>query len=397
MLRQVLGAAAHVRLQLVEASGLSDWRPLLARMQKQPHVVAAAPGLYGEVLVARGARGSGMIVKGVIPEYENQVSDLLKSVRLGSAAALNPQPPCATGDAACIQREIPPIVLGKDLAETIGATVGTTVTVISPQGELTPWGLVPKYEQFKLVGVFNSGLYSFDASWGFIRLSDAQRLYSLSDVITVIDFKVDDLYRVRDEPANVWESLKESMFPRPWLKRFPVRYKPGISASIEEAAGRGFMATNWIEQNRELFHALDLERLVTFLFIGLIGLVAALNILISLIMMVMEKTKDVAVLLSMGARRRQVRWIFVFQGVLIGVIGTVVGLIAGYGIALAGAKYHFIRLSAEVYSIDYLPFAPRFLDGLEVALAALAISFVATLYPSWAAARVFPAEALRYE
>jgi lipoprotein-releasing system permease protein len=136
---------------------------------------------------------------------------------------------------------------------------------------------------------------------------------------------------------------------------------------------------------------------VTFLTIGLIVFVAALNILISLIMMVMEKTKDVAVLLSMGARRRQVRWIFVFQGVLIGVIGTAVGLMVGYSIALAGAKYHFIRLSAEVYSIDYLPFAPRFLDGVEVALAVLFISLVATLYPSWAAARVLPAEALRYE
>ncbi|HEY6305980.1 MAG TPA: FtsX-like permease family protein, partial [Candidatus Angelobacter sp.] len=159
----------------------------------------------------------------------------------------------------------------------------------------------------------------------------------------------------------------------------------------------GYTATNWMEQNRALFRALRLERVVTFLTIGLIVFVAALNILISLIMMVMEKTKDVAVLLSMGARRRQVRWIFVFQGVLIGVIGTILGLIVGYGIALAGAKYHFISLSAEVYSINYVPFAPRFVDGVEVAIAALLVSFVATLYPSWSAARVLPAEALRYE
>ena len=368
LLRQVLGASAQVRLQLVETSGVSDWRPLLARMQKQPHVLAAAPGLYGEVLVTRGSRGSGMIVKGVIPEYENQVSELLKSVKLGSAASLNPQPPCATGDVACIEHGVPPIVLGKDLAETIGATVGTTVTVISPQGELSPLGLLPKYEQFKVVGIFSSGLYTFDGSWGFIRLADSQRLYALGDVISVIDFKIDDLYKAQQ-----------------------------VGQELQNAAGPGFMATNWIEQNRELFHALDLEHLVTFLFIGLIGLVAALNILISLIMMVMEKTKDIAVLLSMGARRRQVRWIFVFQGVLIGVIGTVIGLIVGYSVALAGAKYHFIKLSAEVYSIDYLPFAPRLLDGLEVAVAALLISLVATLYPSWAAARVLPAESLRYE
>jgi len=152
-----------------------------------------------------------------------------------------------------------------------------------------------------------------------------------------------------------------------------------------------------MEENRALFRALRLERLVTFLTIGLIVFVAALNILISLIMMVMEKTKDVAVLISMGARRSQIRRVFMFQGVLIGVIGTIAGLIVGYGIAIAGARYHFITLSSEVYSIDYLPFAPRAIDGVLVAVVALFISFVATLYPSWSAARVLPAEALRYE
>jgi lipoprotein-releasing system permease protein len=157
------------------------------------------------------------------------------------------------------------------------------------------------------------------------------------------------------------------------------------------------MATNWMEENKALFRALGLERVVTFITIGLIVLVAALNILISLIMMVMEKTKDIAVLISMGARRRQIRKIFMFQGLLIGVLGTFVGLLLGYALAIAGAKYHLIPLSAEVYSIDYVPFSPRALDGGLVAGVALLISFVATLYPSWSAARVLPAEALRYE
>jgi lipoprotein-releasing system permease protein len=367
--RQLLGSTSHVQLQMVQSNGIEDWRTLLPRLEKQPHVLAAAPGLYEEVMVSRGARAGGMLLKGVIPEYENKVSDLLNSVKIGTSAPLNPQSsPCALNDVPCAEREVPPIVLGKDLAETIGATVGSTVMATSPQGELSPIGLIPKYEHFKVVGIFNSGFYNYDSSWGFIRLADAQRLYALGDVISVIDFKIDDLYKAEQ-----------------------------VGRELQSAAGSGFMATNWMEQNRALFRALRLERVVTFLTIGLIVFVAALNIVISLIMMVMEKTKDIAVLLSMGARRRQVRWIFVFQGVLIGVTGTVLGLIAGYGIALAGAKYHFIRLSAEVYSIDYLPFAPRFLDGLEVALAALVISFVATLYPSWAAARVLPAEALRYE
>jgi lipoprotein-releasing system permease protein len=260
------------------------------------------------------------------------------------------------------------VVLGKDLAESIGATVGSVVTMVSPQGELTPFGLVPKYERFQVVGIFHSGFYNYDNMWAFIRLADAQRLYGLGDVVSALQFNIDNLYKAES-----------------------------IGDELQRAAGPEYMARSWIEQNRPLFRALRLERLVTFLTIGLIVFVAALNILISLIMMVMEKTKDIAVLLSMGARRRQVRRIFVFQGVLIGVVGTAIGLIVGYGIALAGAKYHFIALNPEVYSIDYVPFAPRLMDGLLVAAVALVISFVATLYPSWSAARVLPAEALRYE
>jgi lipoprotein-releasing system permease protein len=168
-------------------------------------------------------------------------------------------------------------------------------------------------------------------------------------------------------------------------------------AADSATASHGFMTTNWMEQNKPLFRALRLERVVTFITIGLIVFVAALNILISLIMMVMEKTKDIAVLMSLGTKRAQVRRIFIAQGVLIGVIGTAIGLVLGYGISYAGGHYHFISLSAEVYSIDYLPFVPRLSDGLIVALVSIGISFVATIYPSWSAARILPAEALRYE
>jgi len=369
---QLLGSASHISLQRIKNDGIPNWRELMDRLEKQPHVIGAAPAMYEQVMGSRGARASGMYLKGVVPEYENRVSELLKSIKLGSAAPLDTVQTasgCSEGDKNCpSQADLPPIVLGKDLAETIGATVGSVMTVTSPQGELTPFGIVPKFEQFKVVGIFRSGFYNYDSAWGFIRLSDAQRLFGLGNVISVIEFKIDDLYQA----GLVGEELQKS-------------------------AGPGFMAKNWMDDNRALFRALRLERVVTFLTIGLIVFVAALNILISLIMMVMEKTKDIAVLLSMGARRKQVRGIFVFQGVLIGVIGTVLGLIVGYGVSLAGAKYHFISLSPEVYSIDYVPFAPRFLDGVEVAIAALLISLVATIYPSWSAARVLPAEALRYE
>jgi lipoprotein-releasing system permease protein len=364
---QLLGSQSHINLLRAMDDGISDWPALLERMKKQPHVVADAPVLYGEVLASQGARASGALLKGVIPEYENQVSELLKSVKLGSAV---PLAPCGEDDQECKKGQaLPPVVLGKDLAENIGATVGSVINVTSPQGELSPFGPLPKYQRFKVVGIFRSGFYNYDSAWGFVRLSDAQHLFSLPEnVISVIEFKIDDLYKAQQ-----------------------------VGEELEKMAGPGFVAKNWMEDNRAMFRALRLERLVTFLTIGLIVFVAALNILISLIMMVMEKTKDVAVLISMGARRRQVRKIFMLQGVLIGIIGTVAGLILGYGIAIAGAKYHFITLNPEVYSIDYLPFAPRAIDGVLVAVVALFISFVATLYPSWSAARVLPAEALRYE
>ena len=364
---QLLGSQSHINLVRAQNDGIENWRELMARLEKEPHVVSAAPSMYGQVLVSRSARASGALLKGVVPKYENRVSELLKSIKRGSAAPLEP---CADTDEACKSgKTTPPILLGKDLAETIGANVGSIIMVVSPQGELSPIGIMPRYQQFKVAGIFRSGFYNYDSAWGFIRLSDAQRLFSLPDsVISVIEFKIDDLYKAEE-----------------------------VGQQLEKAAGPGFLAKNWMDENQALFRALRLERLVTFLTIGLIVFVAALNILISLIMMVMEKTKDIAVLISMGAKRRQIRRIFMLQGVLIGVIGTVAGLVLGYGVAIAGAKYHFVSLSSEVYSIDYLPFAPRAIDGVLVAVVALLISFVATLYPSWSAARVLPAEALRYE
>jgi lipoprotein-releasing system permease protein len=393
---RLIGSTSHVSLLRVADDGIKDWPPLLDRLSKEPHVIAAAPAIFEQVLISRGPRARGAVLKGMIPADERRVGDLLNTIKEGSASALDETPSPSdrgssepgtqktptTGDAgnappespdslAGVQARVaamPPIILGKDMADNLGATVGSIVLVTSPQGELTPFGIVPKYSRFRVAGIFNSGFYDYDSSWAFTRLSDAQRLFGLGDLISVIEFKVDDIYKADQ-----------------------------VSRELEDAAGKGFMATNWMEQNKALFHALRLERLVTFITIGLIVFVAALNILISLIMMVMEKTRDIAVLLSMGTRKSQVRNIFIAQGVLIGVIGTVIGLLLGYAISYAGGHYHIISLSPEVYSIDYVPFAPRLTDGVLVALVAVGVSFIATLYPSWSAGRTLPAEALRYE
>jgi lipoprotein-releasing system permease protein len=415
---RLLGSTADVQLMRSEnTDGIHDWRNLVQRLSQMPHVRAASPAIYEQVLISRGARASGGFLKGVVPSYERKVSELLQSVKVGSADALEEQThPSSRKDGATeggAPREIstqqdttatnkqsghtskteagnqrsevedsassmaavrarvagyPPIILGKDMADQLGATVGSIVLVTSPQGELTPFGLVPKYSRFRVVGIFQTGFYDYDNAWALTRLSDAQSLFALGDLVSVIEFKLDDLYKAGQ-----------------------------VGDEIQQAAAKGYMATNWMEQNRAVFRALKLERLVTFITIGLIVLVAALNILISLIMMVMEKTKDIAVLMSMGARRRQVRRIFIAQGMLIGVIGTIFGLAIGYTLSYLGGHYHWITLSAEVYSIDYVPFAPRLVDGAIVAAVAVLISFLATIYPATSAARIYPAEALRYE
>ncbi len=361
---RLLGSTAHVQLMRIKDDGIRNWQPLIERLRHLPHVTAASPGLYEQVLVARGARDGGALIEGIVPEYERTVSDILSTATPEAVKALEPQADTASADSA----DLPPIVLGKDLAETVGASVGDSVMVISPQGEMTPVGVFPKVLRFRLAGIFQSGFYQYDAQMGFLRLADAQRLFSEPDLLSVISFKVDDLNRA-----------------------------PEIAKEIEKAAGPGFMTNNWMEQNRELFRALKLEQYVTFIVIALIVIVAALNILIALTMMVMEKTRDIAVLMSFGVDPGQVRRIFLMQGLLISVVGTAVGLVLGYLASWAGGHYHFIHLSAEVYSIDTLPFAPRLLDGVIVAAVSIGISMLATLYPSSAAARIRPAEALRYE
>jgi lipoprotein-releasing system permease protein len=373
---RLLGASAHVDLMRVESDGIRDWQPLLDRMRHVPHVTAAAPGIYGQVLVSRGPRAGFALIKGIVPVQERTVSNILDTITSGSAKDLDPetanQIPSPDSNQGSLQTPentpYPALVLGKDIAEQIGAEVGDSVLVTSPQGELTPLGLAPRYQRFRVAGIFHSGFYQYDASVAFMRLSDAQRLFSEPDLLSVISFKVDDLERA-----------------------------PQIGRAIEKAAGKGYMTTNWMEQNRELFRALKLEQVVTFIVIALIVIVAALNILIALTMMVMEKTRDIAVMMSFGVEPTQVRRIFLLQGFLISIIGTAVGLVLGYIAAWAGGHYHFIHLSADVYSIDTLPFSPRPLDGLIVAAVSIGISLLATLYPSTAASRILPAEALRYE
>ena len=361
---RLVDSSAHVQLMRVNQNeGIRDWQPLLERLSRLPHVVAAAPELDEQVVVQHGAREGYALVEGIVPDYERNVSRVLTSASAAAVSDLQPRAESAAPSGPADR----PLILGKDLADSVGATVGDSIILISPQGELSPLGMIPQYVRFRLAGVYHTGFYQYDNAWGFVRLADAQHLYAEPDLVTVISFRIDNLNRAAE-----------------------------VAKEIENAAGPGFQTTNWMEQNKELFRALRLERIVTFIVITLIVIVAALNILIALTMMVMEKTRDIAVLMSFGVDPGQVRRIFLMQGFLISVIGTILGLVLGYIGAWIGGHYH-IRLSPDVYAIDTLPFAPRWLDGVIVSAVSITISLLATLYPSSTAARIRPAEALRYE
>lgn len=354
----LIGASSHINLlEKTPEFGIEDYRPLLTSLSRLEHVEAVAPTLYGEMMITTPVRAKGCVLKGVDPKAETRVSRLLSKIVDGSFEALE------RGGG-----EYPGILLGRRLADAIGARVSTIVTVLNPQGEMTPLGRIPAFKRFQVVGIFETGLFELDNLWSVTLLRDAQRALSLGDVINSLEFRLDD-FQASDEVAQ----------------------------AIRMEAGDDFTTSTWMERNRVLFNALQTEKLATTMIIGMIMLVAALNILISLVMMVVEKTKDIAILKSIGARQEQIRRIFMWQGVLIGFVGTAAGLVVGHLTCWLCERYRLISLDPEVYGLEYVPFAPRPLDGLYVAVAAILISYLITIYPSGNAARVDSAEILRYE
>jgi lipoprotein-releasing system permease protein len=355
--RDLLGASAHVNVLSREpGEGISRWRELLQKFRKLPHVTAAAPVLYAPAYVATPLNGKGATLKGVDPTSELTVSDSLRRLKAGSISGLTRED------------RYPGIILGSRLAQDIGANMNSVVNVITAQGELTPFGYRPGLQKFRVVGLFESGFFDLDDTWAYASLPAVQRVLSLGDVVNSIELRVDDLDRA-----------------------------PEIGRAAEQAAGPAYSSTDWQDQNRQLLNAFRMERIVTSITVGLIELVAAINILITLTMIVMEKYRDIAVLISMGAKPRQIRRILIYQGLIIGAAGTALGLTLGYALSFLADRYHWIRLDETVYALSYVPFEPRLFDGIWVAAAALAVSALATLYPARNAMRIAPAEVLRYE
>lgn len=352
---RLLGVQAHISLTH-PGSAIRDYDALATKLEKILGVRSVTPAAYQTVLMSFAGEALGVVAKGIEPDRERRGDEALQRIVAGNADFK----PDADG--------IEAIIVGKQLADDWRVSPGDYVTLTSPQGRLTPYGLIPRTRRFRVAGIFDSGFYDYDKNWCFLTLPAAQALAGTSDVVNVLEFRVDN-------PDRAGE----------------------IARQAENLAGGDFLATTWMEQNLALFRALRLEKLVTAIFIGLITFVAGLNILVVLSMTVTDKARDIAVLMSLGARRPQIRQVFLWQGISVGATGTLIGLCVGYAFALIAGHYHLIPLDPQIYAVPYVPFHPSVTDGVWITLAAMGISLGATLLPARAASRLLPVEILRYE
>ena len=352
---RILGAMAHVNVW--KTGGIDDYRAEVARLKTVPGIIAAAPAVYGKALVSTDRNDMFITVKGVDPQLELDVTEVAGAMTGGRFEDL----------AGGSEDDLPGIVLGHDIAGAVGAFVGDTVTVVTPQGPLTPMGMTPGMRRFRVVGTFRLGLLEFDSAYGFVSIELAERLTGKSS-IDHIEARVSDIYEA-----------------------------PQIADTIPQRLGSQYVASDWSDLNRTLYSALYLEKIAMGLGIGLIVAVAALNIVASLILLVMEKTRDIAILKTMGASARSVMYIFLIQGVVIGTIGTIAGATLGATIAYLLDRYRVISIPGDVYQVTYLPFRVLPWDLVAIVIGGFVICFFATLYPSRQAARLDPAQALRYE
>jgi len=352
---RILGAMAHVYVW--HTGGIDDYRAEVAKLKQVPGVIGAAPASIGKALISSERGDMFITVKGIDPAFEGDVTEVAASMTGGSLDDLTPKDPDA----------LPGIVIGHNLAGSIGAFVGDTVTLLTPQGPLTPMGMMPRQLRFKVVGTFRLGFLEFDSAYGFMSLENAAKLNGLPPV-DHMELRVADVYDA-----------------------------PRIADDITRRLGSSYTSQDWSDMNQSLYSALYLEKIAMGLGIGLIVAVAALNIVASLILLVMEKTRDIAILKTMGSSARSVMLIFLIQGMVIGLIGTLVGATVGASLAYVLDRYRVISIPGDVYQVSYLPFRVLPWDLSFIVLGAVIVCFVATLYPSRQAAKLDPAQALRYE
>lgn len=354
---KILSAISHVVVMEYSGEGVKDLKALQEKVSKVPHVKATTPFIINQVMLTTKDRVQGVVVRGIDPKTEGQVTDLEKNITEGSLS-----------DLEGLGRKLPGIVIGEDLARKFGANIGDTLTMVNPIGEESPMGVVPKMRKFELVGVFDAGMYDYNTTFVYISLGEAQKFFNMPGRVSGLQARVDDIYRAG-----------------------------AIAESIQSVIGFPYYTRNWIEMNKNFFSALKLEKIGMSLILVVIIIVASFNIIGTLTMIVMEKSREIAILKSMGATRNSIMKIFMFSGVFIGVVGTVLGSTIGYGAVAVIARSGLITLPKDVYQVSHLPLSITGFDILFISLTALGISFAATIYPAWQAARQDPVEVLRYE
>lgn len=354
---KILSAISHIVVMEYAGSGVKDGIALQEKVERVPHVKATTPFIISQAMLTSKDRVQGVVVRGINPETEGTVTSLEKNITEGSLRDLE-----APG------KKLPGIVIGEDLARKFGAVIGDTITMVNPIGEETAMGMVPKMRKFDLVGIFDAGMYDYNTGFAYISLPEAQKFFDMPDRVSGIQVRVDEIYNADK-----------------------------ISDAIRSAVGYPYYTRNWIEMNKNFFSALKLEKIGMSLILVVIIIVASFNIIGTLTMIVMEKSREIAILKSMGAPARSIMQIFMFAGLVIGLVGTTIGAIIGYGAVALITKTGVISLPKDVYQVSHLPLSITGLDILFISATALGISFVATLYPSWQAAKQDPVEVLRYE
>ncbi len=354
---KILSAMPHIVVLEYSGAGVKDKEALREKVERVPHVKATTPFVYGQSMVTTKDRMQGVVVRGIDPKTEGRVTDLAKNMTAGTLSNLEDT-----------RRKLPGIVIGEDLAHKLGVSLGEVVTMVNPLGEETSIGIVPKMRKFEVVGFFDAGMYDYNTGFVYIALPEAQKFFDMPGRVSGIQVRVDEIYQA-----------------------------DSIASSIRSAVGYPYYTRNWMEMNKNFFSALLLEKIGMSLILVVIIIVASFNIIGTLTMIVMEKSREIAILKSMGAPSPGIMKIFMFAGLTIGAVGTALGSIIGYGAVTLLIKTDLISLPKDVYQVSHLPLSISGLDVLFISLTALGISFLATLYPSWQAAKQDPVEVLRYE
>jgi lipoprotein-releasing system permease protein len=362
---KIVGTQAHIILQKTMGEGIENYDEVAKKVEEVEGVVSAAPFIISQVMLSTDTNVSGVVVKGIDPTREGKVTELLVYLTTGRLQDLQKTQDNLTG-----------IILGVELAKHLGVSVNDKLQMISPLGTMTPMGMMPKMKRFRVAGIFRSGHFEFDNTLAFVSIESAQKFFNLDSRVTGIEIKTSNIYKVKE-----------------------------IGREIRQKVGFPFWTRDWMEMNRNLFSALRLEKIAMFIILALIVLVAAFNIISTLIMVVMEKNRDIAILKAMGAPSKGILRIFIIEGLVIGVVGTALGAISGLALALnletvtgfVENLFGFKILSGDVYYIDKLPSQVNSLDVILIVVMAILISLLATLYPSWRASKLDPAETLRYE